>query len=237
MDPLGGISVSNNVYSYAANNWINSIDYKGLIPAFFQEDIFFNKKSPFYNLTKINNDGIVVEHTDDADDKRVLFVDNDGSEQEIGTEIEGEDYSVGERPFFKHDGITKAFYNYSGYKYFTPNTSFDDRFRIYLEAKNVGKYEEAFLDIAQPIIQNGVLMFYSNVSLVNDISTLVYGQNIYGEPTDAFDTLSSIIDIFTIGLSSDLVTDATIRESMRRAKYFNMGTSVFRSIIPSNGND
>jgi len=99
IDPMADITTTNSPYSYSNNNWINNIDYKGLF-SLPKQPILSNDEQDAYNLTKINNKGIVIEHIDDEDDTRVIVVKDDGTEEEIGNEIENENYKVGRRVFF-----------------------------------------------------------------------------------------------------------------------------------------
>jgi len=228
IDPLADITKTNSPYSYSSNNWVNNIDYKGLY-SLPKSPIRSNDKKDAYNFTKINNNGIVIEHIDDEDDTRVIVVKDDGTEEEIGTEIEDENYKVGKRVFFKFRSNITAFYDFINYKKYTPNTSFEVRFGEFLSAKKVDKFEEKALEYIFPFVKF-FLAFCPNVSLTNDIYTLAYDHNIYGEPTDTFDDVTSVIDIITMGLSSEVMPAGKIKTVASSIKNINTITSSSKTL-------
>ena len=90
MDPLAEQTPWQSPYSYANNNFINSIDWMGLGGA------------TGYNLTGVNSSGVVVYHDDNIWDPRVFLVGDNWKEGDdvtdgllVGWEIPGYGYVVG----------------------------------------------------------------------------------------------------------------------------------------------
>ena len=246
MDPLCEQTPWQSPYAYAANNFINSIDYMGLkpVPAIInlegemsrhemylfeerqaawstggtnyenEDDWYFYGVGSAYGflgtgicqLTVLDDYGRVLIHIDDPNNRNVYWY-HDYTLTLLGTELDGESYIFGTRPYFmsKNGGIICYYYiskdeekkwSVIGYR----SDSFDRRMEKRLQAIGFGDHEQKFLEYAQPIVQNLALLT-PILSQYNDARILIKGENIYGKSASSLDKEFAIISLITFGAS------------------------------------
>lgn len=204
VDPLAEKYPHMSPYTYAGNNSISNIDYMGLMPFNTLVTKGQSDDHTVWRYTEINNDGIVTAHKDDVNDRRVMLVDGSFGKVEVGAEIDGEEYKVGNRAYIQMStGVVRKIYNSSKGISATPYDSFEVRFGKWLRAKRVDEFEERDMKKMYSI-SCGVALLAWPVGLMNDIVTLTKGENIFGTQADELDYVLSIVDIVTFGASKML---------------------------------
>ncbi len=193
IDPMAELTLWQSTYSYASNNSVRNVDYMGLSSFRAKQTIFLDDNA--FRYTEIDNNGRVILHIDDENDKRVMMVNSNGDKFEIGTEIDDEDYEVGQRVYFRlNGGGVRMFYNYDKYIWVRRNTPFEERVAKWLRAQNVDDWEKEHLEKARPIIQ-GLVLSYPILCQVNDIKTLTTNSNIYGTEANDVDKTIAILSL------------------------------------------
>ncbi len=175
-------------YSYAKNQWINNIDFMGLLPKNFRLGGF--------QYTEIDEWGKVTEHIDNDDD-RVVYVDDMGRRSEVGWEVEGEEYEVGYRAwFYTKPGTNKRlYYNMRKGISIAPYTLWEDRVGRWLRAVGVSDLEaEHDEDLYQITVATMSIVFsFTPAAYVNDAMILFLDHDLFGRPVDAMDDKSMAI--------------------------------------------
>ena len=212
IDPLAEQTPWQSPYSYAGNHFVNAIDWLGL-----------GGIMSGYNYTEINNDGIVILHIDNEDNSVVY------NGEVIGTELEGEDYIVGFRAYFRWHGLIRMFYNYTSGICVSPNTTLEDRVAKWLRAKNIDKKEEQLLEDERLLIQN-LILFNPFIGIYNDINILVKGNNIYGQNADEVDKTFAIVSLLTLG-TSKLAETRQVANGLEMIGYSSDVGAIVRGIL------
>lgn len=229
VDPLAEKYPHMSPYTYAGNNSISNIDYMGLMPFNTLVTKGQSDDHTVWRYTEINNDGIVTVHKDDVNDRRVMLVDGSFGKVEVGAEIDGEEYKVGNRAYIQMStGVARKIYNSSKGISVTPYDSFDVRFGKWLRAKNVDEFEERDMKKMYSISCVVALSAWP-VGLTNDIVTLTKGENIFGTQADKLDYVLSIVDIVTFG-AHNMLPKSNIRDIIDKVGDAATYTSTVKTI-------
>ena len=214
IDPLAEQTPWQSPYSYAGNRFVNAIDWMGL--------------GGVYHYTEINNEGIVEVHIDNGDNSVVL------NGETIGTELDDEEYIVGERAYFKHNllGIIMV-YNYDGANWVRPNTPWDERVAIWLRAKNIEKNGESLENALQPLALDLILLI-PILSQYNDLKVLIEDENIYRQKADEVDKSFALINLLTFG-TSKLMPIEQAAEGLNIMGKISNGGAVVKSLLEDYG--
>ena len=201
-DPMSEQAPWQSPYCYASNNFTGEIDWMGL----FGSNMI--GMPPIRRYTEIDNNGRVTVHIDDPDDNRVIFVDEEtGERREMGTEIDGEMYIWGFRPYIQTSYGKAMLYNCRRYKYVYNYENFDRRVACWLEALGMDLLDEWSEKYYEPFIMDLALL-NPLLDFINNIYIIFPGHDIYGNQATVLDYIfagAGFVDVGVFKISKHLL--------------------------------